>query len=250
MNDTGGGLCEAGAIPRSKYIAETTELSSARTIGTLHAFENGSSGGLNNMEAQQAHVRDGHDLAVQLREASIRELQDAVSQNLATFHKRANRYVGDPHDAEDAVQDALLSAYKHLDQFKGTAKMTTWLTSIVTNSALTHLRRRPRHPHISMDEKIGNAQELCVSDTLADFRPNPEDDCVRSDLRRHIRQFAAELSPSMRKAIELRDLEGRTISEAARILGVAEGTFKCQVSRARSKLKRLIHGVKKERFPK
>jgi L-glyceraldehyde 3-phosphate reductase len=56
--------------------------------------------------------------------------------------------VGDPHDAEDAVQDALLSAYKHLDQFKRTAKMTTWLTSIVTNSALSQLRRRPRHPHI------------------------------------------------------------------------------------------------------
>jgi DNA-directed RNA polymerase specialized sigma24 family protein len=54
----------------------------------------------------------------------------------------------------------------------------------------------------------------------------------------------------MRKAFHLRDLEGLTISEGARILGVAEGTFKCQVSRARSKLKRLIHGVKKERFTK
>ncbi|HEY1576069.1 MAG TPA: sigma factor-like helix-turn-helix DNA-binding protein, partial [Terracidiphilus sp.] len=59
-----------------------------------------------------------------------------------------------------------------------------------------------------------------------------------------------ELSPAMRKAFHLRDLEGLTISEGARILGVAEGTFKCQVSRARSKLKRLIHGVKKERFTK
>ena len=97
-------------------------------------------------------------------------------------------------------------------------------------------------------EKIGDEKDYSASDTLADTRPNPEDDCVRSDLRRHIIRFAGELSPSMRKAIHLRDLEGLTISEGARILGVAEGTFKCQVSRARSKLKRLVHGVKKERF--
>jgi RNA polymerase sigma-70 factor, ECF subfamily len=217
-------------------------------IGLLRAFHNVSGGDLNNMEAQHSDIRDSYDPAVQLREASIRELQDAVLQNLAFFYKRAYRYVGDPHDAEDAVQDALLSAYKHLDQFKGTAKITTWLTSIVTNSALTQLRRRPRHPSISIDEKIGDEKDYSVSDTLADTRPNPEDDCVRSDLRKHIIRFAAELSPSMCRAIQLRDLEGRTISEAARILGVAEGTFKCQVSRARSKLKRLLHGVKKERF--
>jgi RNA polymerase sigma-70 factor (ECF subfamily) len=53
----------------------------------------------------------------------------------------AYRYVGGPHDAEDAVQDSLLSEHKHLDQFKATAKMTTWLTAIVTNSALTKLRK-------------------------------------------------------------------------------------------------------------
>jgi RNA polymerase sigma-70 factor, ECF subfamily len=217
-------------------------------IGTLHALQNVSSGGLNNVETQDSDIRDGQDAGVQLREASIRELQDAVSQNLAFFYKRAYRYVGDPHDAEDVVQDAFLSAYKHLDQFRGTAKITTWLTSIVSNSALTQLRRRPRHPSVSIDEKIGDEKDHSVSDTLADTRPNPEDDCVRSDLRRHIVRFAAELSPSMRMAIQLRDLEGLTISEAARILGVAEGTFKCQVSRARSKLKRLIHGDKKERL--
>ena len=109
MNDTGGGLCEASPFPRSKYIAETKQLSCDRMIGTLHAFQNVSDGGLNNMEAPQSDIRDGHDPAIQLRETSIRELQDAVSQNLAFFYKRAYRYVGDTHDAEDVVQDAILS---------------------------------------------------------------------------------------------------------------------------------------------
>lgn len=198
------------------------------------------------MQAQGSHIRNEHDLAIQIRDENLRELQDAVSRNLSLFYKRAYRYVRDPHDAEDAVQDALLSAYRHLDQFKGTAKMTTWLTTIVTNSALTKLRKRPRYPHISVDEKIGHEQEHCVSDTLADTRPDPENEYIRSELHGHFLQFVTELSPSLRKAIELRDLDGLTTSEAARILGVAEGTVKAQVSRARSKLRQLIRGVKKE----
>ena len=75
------------------------------------------------MEAQQSDIRDGHNPPVQLCEATIREFQDAVSQNLVPFYKRAYRYMGDSHDAEDAVQDALLSAYKHLDQFKGSEEL-------------------------------------------------------------------------------------------------------------------------------
>ncbi len=200
------------------------------------------------MEARLTHNRDQYDPVVQFREESLGELQDAVSRSLSIFYKRAYRYVGDPHDAEDAVQDALLSACKHLDQFKGTAKMTTWLTSIVKNSALTQLRRRPRHPHISVDEGIGHDQDHCVSDTLADIRPNPEGECIRSELHGHILQVLTELSPAMRRVIQMRDLDGLTTSEVANILGLSEGTVKSQVSRARSKLRQLMHGIKKEKF--
>jgi RNA polymerase sigma-70 factor, ECF subfamily len=192
------------------------------------------------METRPLHTQDEHDLAVQVRVQSIGELQDVVSRNLAFFYKRAYRYVGDPHDAEDAVQDALLSAYKHLDQFKGTAKLTTWLTSIVTNSALTHLRRRQRRSHISVGERIGNEQELSVSDTLADIRPNPEHEYIQSDSRRHLLQAIAKLSPSLRKAIQLCDLDGLTTKEAADLVGVPLGTFKSRVSRGRQKLKWMI----------
>jgi RNA polymerase sigma factor (sigma-70 family) len=198
------------------------------------------------MEARQSHIQNGYGPAVRVREECIGELQDAVSRNLSSFYKRAYRYVGDPYDAEDAVQDALLSAYNHLDQFKGTAKMTTWLTTIVTNSALTLLRRRPRHPHISVDERIGQEQDYCVSDTLADSRPNPEVECIRSERHEHILEFLTELSPSMRRAIQMRDLDGLTTREVAKTLGLSEGTVKAQISRGRSKLRQLMHGVKTE----
>jgi len=195
------------------------------------------------MEARPSHIRDDHDPSVQIRLQSIGELLDAASRYLPALHRRAYRYVGNTHDAEDAVQDAFLSAYKNLDQFKGTAKMATWLTTIVTNSALTQLRRRPRHPHISLDERIGNEQERYVPETLADVRPNPEDEYIGSDLRRHIQHFAARLSPSLRQAIQLCDLDGLNTREAADFLGVPQGTLKSRVLRARRKLKHLMQSM-------
>ena len=200
------------------------------------------------MEGRLLHIEDEFEPAVQVRQRYMQELQDAVSQNHSFFYRRAYRYVGDPNDAEDAVQDALLSAYRHLDHFKGTAKMTTWLTSIVINSALSKLRKRPRHPHSSLDERLSDEQDYRVADTLADIRPTPEGECIRSELRRHLMQHITELSPLLRKVIQLRYFDGLSTRETARKLGVSEATIKARVTRARSKLSISIRRVKNERL--
>jgi RNA polymerase sigma-70 factor (ECF subfamily) len=190
------------------------------------------------MQTLHSQIQDEPNPTVQTWERNIGELQDAVSQHLPLLYRRAYRYLGNSYDAEDAVQDALLSAYKHLDQFKGNAKMTTWLTSIVTNSALTLLRKRPHQPHASLDEPLTQDQHICLSDRLVDGRPSPEDECAMAELHVHLMQFVSELPPSFRTAIQLRDLDELTTSEAALILGVPESTIKTRVSRARSQLKR------------
>jgi RNA polymerase sigma-70 factor, ECF subfamily len=192
------------------------------------------------MQATESYIGSEQRLDVRLLEKETREMQDVLSRHLPSFYRMAYRYLGNAANAEDAVQDALLSACKHLDQFKGQAKMSTWLTAIVINSARTQLRRRPHQHHLSLDEQLGEDQKYSVSERLADCRPNPEDVCIESDLHGRLMQFVAELSPSLRKAYQLRDLDGLTTSEAAHILGVTEGTLKAQVSRARAKLKRLI----------
>ncbi len=87
-------------------------------------------------------------------------MQEVLTQSMPLFYRRAYRYLGNAADAEDAVQDALLSACRHLDQFKGQSKMSTWLTTIVINSALTQLRRRPRQIHTSLDEQLGDDQDI------------------------------------------------------------------------------------------
>jgi RNA polymerase sigma-70 factor (ECF subfamily) len=198
-------------------------------------------GGKDNMQAQEAYTGNEQGLEIYMREEQTRELRDVVSRHLPLFYRRAYRYLGNEADAEDAVQDALLSAYKHLDQFRGQAQISTWLTAIVSNSALMQLRRRPRHTHVSLDEPIGENQEYTMSEQLADRAPNPEEECRSSELSARLRELLPQLSPPLRKTFQLRELDGLTTSEAARHLGVAEGTVKAQLARARAKLTKLMH---------
>jgi RNA polymerase sigma-70 factor, ECF subfamily len=179
-------------------------------------------------------------LAIPGPEKEARELQDVFSRYLPLLHRTAHRYLGNPSDAEDAVQDALLSAYKHLDQFRGQAQMSTWLVAIVTNCARMQLRRRPRQIHVSLNEQFGDEQGYTLSDRLADSGPSPEEEYRRAELHDRLLQFAEELSPPLRKAFQLRDLDGLTTSEAAESLGLVEGTVKAQLARARAKLTRRV----------
>lgn len=212
-------------------------------IGTLHAFKHVSSGGTDNVESQPSHIWREHDNTVLTRVESIGELQEAVSRHLPELYGRAYRYVGDAHDAEDAAQDALLSAYKHLDQFKATAKMTTWLTSIVTNGALSQLRKRPRQPQVSLDERLAADQDYRFSDKLKDARPSPEGECIRSEMRENLMRSVMGLSPRLRETIQLFYLDGLSTMEIAKVLGLPQGTVKARMSRGRSQLKRLMRAV-------
>jgi RNA polymerase sigma-70 factor (ECF subfamily) len=192
------------------------------------------------MQATEARLANEQELEVRIPEARTMEMQDVLSRYLPSFYRKAYRQLRNEADAEDAVQDALLAAYKHLDQFKGQAQMSTWLTAIVTNCARMQLRKRPRQVHVSLDERFGEEQEFCLSDQLPDREPSPEDETRASELRRNLLRFVAQLSPPLRKAFQLRELEGLSTSEAAHVLGVADGTVKAQLARARAKLKHLM----------
>ena len=192
------------------------------------------------MQATEAHVGREQHPDFSIREKGTREMHDVLSRCLPSFYRSAYRQLGNAADAEDAVQDALLAAYKHLDQFKGQAQMSTWLTAIVTNCARMQLRRRLRQPHVSLDEQVGEDQEYCFSGLLADSGPSPEDLCRNSELRERLLQSVAQLSPSLRRAFQLSDLDGLTVREVAHILGLAEGTVKARIWRARAKLSGLL----------
>src|ERR1700722_1215913 len=180
------------------------------------------------MQAIDGYRGNEQRVDVRVPENKTAEMQDVLARYLPMFYKKAFRQLGNSADAEDAVQDALLSAFKHLDQFKGQAQMSTWLTSIVTNCARMQLRRRPRQRHVSLDEPSGEDQEYCLADRLADSQPSPEDECRKSELHARLLLSAVELSPSLRKAFQLCDLDGLTVKEVSHTLGLAEGTVKAQ----------------------
>ena len=156
------------------------------------------------------------------------------------FYRSAFRYLGNAADAEDAVQDAMLSAYKHLSQFRRQARISTWLTAIVINSARMQLRRRLRQPHISLDEQFTEQVRSSLCERLSDGEPNTEEVCRRAELAEHVLQFSRHLSPTLRRAFKLRHLDGLSIRETADVLGVPEGTVKAQLARARAKLRLLM----------
>jgi len=192
------------------------------------------------MPDTNANVGAVGPLEIPGREGITQAFGHVLSSRLASFYRMAYRMLGNAADAEDAVQDALLAAYAHLDQFKGQSEMSTWVTTIVHNCALLQLRKRRRYVYVSLDESAGEPEAVPRSEQLADHRPNPEDECRHSELSTRLVHFHTQLSPTLRKTFRLRDIDGLSIRETAGILKVPCGTVKAQSARARKKLKELM----------
>jgi RNA polymerase sigma-70 factor (ECF subfamily) len=172
-------------------------------------------------------------------ENQIQEFRNIVLRQLGSFRAIALRYLRNHADAEDAVQDALLSAYAHLDQFKGKAQMSTWLTTIVINAARMKLRQRSRNVHISLDEPAPETHSP-LWEMLPHAGPNPEELCRRSEFVERLTHLSNRLSPCLLRTIQLRAGDGLSTRETARLLRVPSGTVKARVARARRKLKHLV----------
>lgn len=169
----------------------------------------------------------------------VQELNDLITSHSPRFRRIALAHLGDVADAEDAVQDALLSALKHVDQFRGQAKMSTWLSSIVINSARMKLRQRASRLHFALDES--NGQDFTLEEMLWDTRPGPEEAYRNQEIAETIANAGSQLSPTLLKTFQLRDIYGLSIRETADLLGVPAGTIKARLARARTKLKEAIN---------
>jgi RNA polymerase sigma-70 factor (ECF subfamily) len=189
---------------------------------------------------QNANVETDERDEIPSEEAAAQQLQQVIGTGLPPLYRKAYRILGDAANAEDAVQNALLAAYTHLYQFKGQAQISTWLTAIVVNCARLQLRRRPKHIHVSLDESNEQLQPISVSNRLADHRPNPEDESIESDLSERLSHLHQQLSSTLRRTVQLRDVQGLSIRGTARILGVPPGTVKAQSTRARKRLRELM----------
>ncbi|MGB2590717.1 MAG: sigma-70 family RNA polymerase sigma factor [Candidatus Acidiferrum sp.] len=173
----------------------------------------------------------------------IRAGQRGDSQAVETLFRRyhrplfqtALRVLGNTEDAEDALQDGLLSAYRNMKRFEGRSQFSTWLTRIVINAALMRRRSAKSRPAVSLDEPP-REDELPISERFAAEGPNPEQLFAGTELREMISENLHELSPLLRTAFVLREVEGYSTGEAAKKLGVTENTLKARLWRARHQL--------------
>lgn len=158
----------------------------------------------------------------------------------------ALRTTGDPEEAADALQDALISAFRRADQFRGDSAVTTWLHRIVVNASLDRLRRRNVRSSVPLpeDEALGKA---VATATPVGRGGIPRDPIEARENQLLIARALADLPTSQREAIVLVDVEGYSVEEAAEMLDCPAGTVKSRCSRGRARLAEALGFLRDDR---
>jgi RNA polymerase sigma-70 factor (ECF subfamily) len=153
-----------------------------------------------------------------------------------TVFNVAYRILADPSAAEDATQNAFISAYRSLSGYRG-GSFRGWLLRIVTNSCYDELRRQKRQPTVSL-EPVDDADEEVESPSwIADSAPSPENTFEQREIENAIMRCLKDLPDDFRSVVVLVDLQGLDYQEVAQAIGKPLGTIKSRVARARLKLR-------------
>jgi RNA polymerase sigma-70 factor, ECF subfamily len=168
-------------------------------------------------------------------------LQTCVLQYRGRFQASARRVLRDPEAAQDAVQDAMVSALRNLPRFRGDSQMSTWMGRIVINQAISRRRVIARRPESSLDTLVEGRGASGREDVLvARTEPGPERRLLQDEARRLIRAAIDDLPSSYRTVVVMRHFEGVPIAEIAGRLGVTPNAAKLRLIRARRMLRRLL----------
>ncbi len=157
-----------------------------------------------------------------------------MRQHNGRLFRVARAILKDDAEAEDALQDAYLEAYRHLDEFRGEAQLSTWLTRIVVNQSLLRLRRQKRERVVVPFDGPEEREEVEVADENAE---PPSSAVLRAEVRRVLEQRIDELPVAFRTVFVMREVEDMTVDETAECLGIPPATVRTRLFRARSLLR-------------
>jgi RNA polymerase sigma factor (sigma-70 family) len=173
----------------------------------------------------------------------------ALSQegDLAAFNALVDTYQGQVYNlcwrmlgvrqaAEDAAQEAFLSAYLNIRRFRGPS-FRAWLFRIAANAATDELRRRRRRPQVSLETPISNRETAL---DLPDPSAGPEESALRLEQTRHIQAALLTLPREQRLTVILSDVQGLSYEEVGQAMGSSLGTVKSRLSRGRARLRRYL----------
>jgi RNA polymerase sigma-70 factor (ECF subfamily) len=183
-----------------------------------------------------------------LREA--RHLRDAKRRNTEAFEKAcqalrprllriAIRITRNREDAEDAVQDALMRAYLHIEEFQGKSAFSTWLTRIVMNSALM-INRRTRHARQVSIEDLNRPGDAGSHFHIPDRSPNPEQTFVQRERTRILHRAIRKLRPRIRAVVEVAQFHDLPVKETANVLDISVSAAKGRFFHARAQLRKSL----------
>jgi len=149
----------------------------------------------------------------------------------------AFRLLCDEDAAADALQEAVISAYRSLESYRG-GSFKSWLLRMVTNKCYDELRRRKRRPTIALEPTDPESDEEIESPTwLADDSPSPEDQVAELDLEKAVQDCINHLPEDFRAVVIMVDMQSMDYQEASDIIGKPLGTVKSRLARARLKLR-------------
>jgi RNA polymerase sigma-70 factor (ECF subfamily) len=181
-------------------------------------------------------------LIQQAQRGDVSAFNELVLTYQTQVYNVAYRIMGDAGAASDATQDAFISAYTHIKDFRG-GSFKSWLLRTVTNACYDALRYSKRRPAASLDHLTESEGEEGAGD-FNEFIPSTDEGpamaAERSDLRRFIARAALSLPPDQRITFVLSDVQGMAYEEIAEVMDTSLGTVKSRLSRARAKLREAL----------
>jgi RNA polymerase sigma-70 factor (ECF subfamily) len=179
------------------------------------------------------------------REGDLNAFETLVHKHQKRMLNIAYRLLDDYDEACDAVQEAFVSAFRHLAGFRGEAKFTTWLTTITVNvsrNRLKQLKSRKGREAYSLDDPIETPDGDMKRDPASD-EPSALKKLEQREVREHVRGCIEKLEPDFREVLVLRDLQDFSYDDIGNILKVRAGTVKSRLFRAREMVKECLKRV-------
>ncbi len=183
------------------------------------------------------HLENENTLVADARAGNGDAFAALLSQYDTRLFRLARRITGNQQDAADALQEALLKAYRGLEGFRGDSRFYTWIVRIVLNEGLMKLRERRRDFMVSLDEPLQTDDDSFMPREIEDWGDNPEKRYSKTEFDAILNQNLDQLEPTLRIVFLLRDVEGFSIEETARTLGLSIPAVKTRLLRARLKLR-------------
>jgi RNA polymerase sigma-70 factor (ECF subfamily) len=185
---------------------------------------------------RRATVREEYAFLAAAKRGDSAAFEILCKQSANTVFRVARRIMRNDEDAEDVVQESFQRAFIHLNSFNGSSRFSTWLSRIAINAALMKLRTKHRLGEVSLDELAEPEQPFPQID-VEDQGLNPEQLYAQTERQRILSEAMSDLTPGMRKAFELRELDERSTEETARMMGISVGAVKARLFHGRRKLR-------------